>query len=174
MKHLLLVTVLSLLVLSCKKKENVGYSSYIGIANKTSYNLEVKLYPKSAYCYSSELYKLGSGYYERNFKKHPDDSIWWARTDFYFTEDTTVRASTLLDAVFDSIIISVKNSDSTVIKLSKNSCTNYRINPFLTDTIWSRNKMLRSMINQSWKGFEYHYVLFIEKKFLGKSPSLLK
>lgn len=166
MKQLILIFLCSLLLLSCKK-ENIGYSSYIGIANKTTYNLEVKLYPKATYCYSSELYQIGSGYFVRNFKKHSDDSIWWARTDLYYTEDTTVRASTLLDAVFDSIIISVKNSDSSVIKLSKNSCTNYRINPFLTDTIWSRNKLLRSMFDPNWKGFEYHYVLFIEKKFIG-------
>lgn len=166
MKNFLLLLPL-LLLFSCKKKENSTYSTYISFANRSSYNLEIELYPKKFLLMGSDLYKpdsSSSGYWTKKFKIGAGDSSLWSRHDLSYSEDTTTLPSQLLTSVFDSVIVHVQNPNSSIIKLMPGIPVNPLINPYSNDNLWVKNKILRSTIDATWNGFYYVNVFYIDDK----------
>ena len=170
MRYLLFCLTLILVLSGCQKKDHTFYESHIGFANKTSFDIEVQLYPKSQYLQGSELYRAGTSgeFREKQFKLFKGDSIWFSEKDLFNTTDTLAKPINLIGDVFDSIKVFVKNPDSTILKFTKIISTHYLLNPYQTDSIWVRNKLLNSMFDMGWNGFQYHYTFFIDKKFLSK------
>jgi hypothetical protein len=91
-----------------------------------------------------------------------------SKKDLFFIDNITIKPTTLINYVFDSIKVFIQNPDSTIIKFTNINSIHYSINPYQNDTIWKKYKILNSMMDPSSNGYSYYYVFTIDRQFLSK------
>lgn len=108
------------------------------IGNLTSDSLNIKLYPKSDYKEST------SSYYYANMGNtaalFPTEFILENNSRPYsiiISNDINAKPLSLLNEVFDSILVRPVHDNSTTIKFSSDTCLNYEVNPFNDSEIWT-------------------------------------
>lgn len=119
----------------------------IGFANNTGYEMEVELFPKTAYLHGEVFYKgsaIGGGYKYKVFSVDTSSMpIYSFKYILYTTNDTLLNPNQLLTNIFDSIYIILSDSLNKKIVLLNDSSINMNVNPFTDSSVWT-NKWIDS------------------------------
>ena len=134
MKKTLILLVLIILLLSCKK----GYTEYqmrILIKNETDSSMTVQLFPKKLYSrYGKYSYSdLHTKYKDTSFI--PDKKI---GTELFSTDTLDMDPNRLISRVFDSIHIRLKSGRK--LSFTQHRTINHHLNPFTDKSAWIYQK----------------------------------
>jgi hypothetical protein len=110
----------------------------LNIGNLSSDSLNIELYPKSDYKEST------SSYYYANIGNtaalFPTQFILENNSRPYsiiISNDINAKPLSLLNEVFDSVLVTPFTDKSVIIKFNQDTCFNYDLNPFIDSEIWT-------------------------------------
>lgn len=120
---------------SCKSEVQI---LSLNIGNLTSDSLNIKLYPKSDYRESTSSYYYAdigntAALFPTEFNLENNSRPY----SIIIANDINAKPLSLLNEVFDSILVRPVHDDSLTIKFSLDTCINYEVNPFIDSEIWS-------------------------------------
>ncbi len=114
------------------------YSSKIALINPTEYSIDVLLYPKSVNAVGLYLASdFGGQHLETSFTMDSQqNSNDYHTYTIYSTSDTSASPSYLLDLKFDSIKLTIHNSDNIQVLITPDTIFNLNKNPFKENSAW--------------------------------------
>ena len=130
MKLTIIIFGILLLISSCKKETNYGY--WIGIHNRTTKEIQVKVFPKSELI-KGDQYNISSynDFSDMVFTIAPNET-----ENLYQSAKLDYEPELLLKEIFDSIAIEIKLDSTVVIKFRPESVENYSRNMYAKNSIW--------------------------------------